>query len=272
MSDQRVTSKGALRRLFLSLLCCASTACLQAAGPCLPEALDETGVAVSWNHDGDTIKLEDGRRVRLIGIDTPELAKNNKPSQPFASRARQQLRDLLEAGDMVVSLRYGEDRHDRYGRLLAHVISGEGATASNLNARMVEDGMAVAISVPPNDRLAECYLDLEAGAREAERGIWSHARYQPVASSQLLRQGTGFRIIEARIDEVTEKRKGIWLRDLPLQVYIARRDLEAFDAGWLRSLQGERVRVRGWVKKDRYSPADKRFMMLRHPTAIEIID
>ena len=94
---------------------CAATAL---ADICLPASIDESGVEVSGVHDGDTLRLADGRKVRLLGIDSPELGRDGRPDQAFAARAREHLRGLIEQADWRVSLSVDRDRYDRYGRLL----------------------------------------------------------------------------------------------------------------------------------------------------------
>ena len=61
------------------------------AGP----TIDEIAI-VTYVYDGDTVKLSDGRSLRIVGIDTPEIGRNDRPSQPYAEAARRMLRELLE--------------------------------------------------------------------------------------------------------------------------------------------------------------------------------
>ena len=89
------------------------------AQPCLPFQVDEWA-EVSYVYDGDTVRLSDGRKVRLIGINTPEIGHDGQVSEPLGDAARQALQGLL-VGQPQVALRYEEDRRDRYGRLLAHL-------------------------------------------------------------------------------------------------------------------------------------------------------
>ena len=70
--------------------------------------------------DGDTVVLADGQHVRLIGINAPELGKDGAPNQPVAARARVGLAALVEKRHVTLVL--GRERHDHYGRLLAHLL------------------------------------------------------------------------------------------------------------------------------------------------------
>ncbi|MDH5185190.1 MAG: thermonuclease family protein, partial [Gammaproteobacteria bacterium] len=115
------------------------------AQPCLPPVIDEYAT-VRYVHDGDTLHLTDGRKLRFIGINTPELARDDLPQEPYAVEARQYVRGLLPTGSRI-GLVYGTEREDRHGRVLAHIVLADG---SSLNRRMLEHGYAQYIAVPPN--------------------------------------------------------------------------------------------------------------------------
>ena len=119
--------------------------------------------------DGDTIHLADGRRIRLLGIDAPELGYDDDPSEDGAESSRDWLRRRIE-GDSV-TLRYGRQRKDRYGRTLAWVMSADGEL---INRELLENGQARLVTrFPlPADLSAELHSSA-ARARVARRGIWS---------------------------------------------------------------------------------------------------
>src|SRR5690606_25821544 len=75
--------------------------------------------------DGDTLELVDGRRVRLIGINAPEIGRRGKPSEPYAQKARVELERL--AGESGLRLVVGVEPKDRYGRTLGHLFDARGA-------------------------------------------------------------------------------------------------------------------------------------------------
>ncbi len=121
--------------------------------------------------DGDTIRvLIDGRRerVRYIGIDTPETRHSRRGPQPFADEATEANRRLV-AGRQVRLVLDASER-DRYGRLLAYVYLRDGTF---VNARLVEEGFARVLTVPPNVRHAALFRKLEARARRSGRGLWA---------------------------------------------------------------------------------------------------
>ena len=113
--------------------------------------------------DGDTLTCRDGRRVRLIGIDTPELAQG-EPGR----RARAALLRLAPPGSPVRLERDVAPR-DRYGRELAHVWTGKRL----VNEALVLEGWAVLYTVPPNVKYAERLELAQKKARVAGAGLWA---------------------------------------------------------------------------------------------------
>lgn len=112
--------------------------------------------------DGDTFYCADGRKVRLIGVDTPELAQ-----RPEGRRAWDALRRLLPRG-RVVRLELDVAARDRYGRTLAYVWAGDRL----VNETMVRDGWAVLYTVPPNVRYVRRFERAQEQARAGRAGLW----------------------------------------------------------------------------------------------------
>ena len=79
--------------------------------------------------DGDTIILSNGERVRLIGVDTPETKHPNKPVQYFGKEASAFSKRMVEGKE--VTLEYGQQKRDKYGRLLAYVYLMDGTLTLN---------------------------------------------------------------------------------------------------------------------------------------------
>jgi len=116
--------------------------------------------------DGDTIRLADGRVVRLIGIDAPEARGSAGRVECFAAEATTAAHQLL-IGQHV---RFETDlsNTDRYGRLLRYAYVG----GAFINERLVREGFARAYAYPPDTRHAAVLKQAEREAREAHRGIW----------------------------------------------------------------------------------------------------
>jgi micrococcal nuclease len=120
--------------------------------------------------DGDTIVLADDAHVRLIGIDTPEVAGPYTRAECFGQRATAFARKLLPDGQDV-GLELDAEERDRHGRLLAYVYRARDGLF--VNAEMVRKGYAFALTVPPNVEHADELRRLAERARERERGLWS---------------------------------------------------------------------------------------------------
>ena len=121
--------------------------------------------------DGDTITITlDGRRerVRLIGIDAPEVSHDGTPSDCYGRAATRLLRQL--ADDRTVEVRPGREQRDRYGRLLAYV-KVRGA-ADDLQTMLLREGAARTLEIFPNTANAARYAELAAAARAQRRGLW----------------------------------------------------------------------------------------------------
>jgi endonuclease YncB( thermonuclease family) len=116
--------------------------------------------------DGDTLLLSTGERVRLIGVDTPELYHPLKPVQYFAKEASQFTRKMAEG--KRVRLEYDWRRLDRYNRLLAYVYLEDGTF---LNAEIIRQGYGFAYT-KYHFKYREEFRQYEREARENKRGLW----------------------------------------------------------------------------------------------------
>lgn len=131
--------------------------------------------------DGDTIQLETGERVRLIGIDTPEMHESDKLYRD-SQRTGQDTRTIQELGRRAyeftkklaegkrVSLEFDVEKYDKYSRLLAYVyLKKDGAF---VNAEIIKQGYASVMTIPPNAKYADLFLKLYQEARNNKRGLW----------------------------------------------------------------------------------------------------
>ncbi len=200
-----------------------------------------TSVTVQRVIDGDTLRLGDGRSVRMIGLNTPELGKQGRSDEPFAVAARQRLQALVEASGGRVGLRPGKQAQDHYGRTLAHIYSASGA---NLEAQMLADGLGFQVAVAPNVDLVACQQAAERSARQAGRGLW---RQSPVVKSGQI-QRSGFAVVSGRVSKVQRNRGGIWieLHD-SLVLRVAPNLVGQFDNARWPALKGKQIEARGWI-------------------------
>ena len=216
-------------------------------------------------YDGDTVKLADGRKLRFIGINTPEISRRGRAGQALAIQARAFLEELLDAHDRILKLQPGVEEHDHYGRVLAHAFLETGA---NVAVQLLDAGLATTVVVPPDTWAVDCYQHHENKARAARRGLWSLADYQPLDSASLPRDTEGFRIVHGRVTDIRRTRHSVWL-DFPgkLSARIPTKDLAYFQTGYLDSLTGKSVEIRGWIKKGREGLR----VTVRHPAALRLL-
>lgn len=234
-----------------------------AAAPECPADRIDREVTVAHVYDGDTVRLAGGDDLRLVGIDTPELGRDGAPDEPFAVAARDALVRLLATHDDRLGLHLAEERRDRYGRLLAHAYLPDGRSVARA---LLERGLALRVTVPPNTRHHRCYAAAEAEAREAGRGLWRLQRYHGVAAAALGPDAGGFHVVRGRIQRVGESRQAFWLELDGLTLRLAKDDLAAYFEGLEpRALTGRRLRVRGWI----YRAGGQARMNLRHPAGVE---
>lgn len=119
--------------------------------------------------DGDTIEIEGGVKVRLIGIDTPELRQSGD-SGCFGQEAKNYLSNLILG--QRIGLEKDVSEVDRYGRLLRYVYLED----ELINDALVRNGYARVSTYPPDVKYQQRFLDSEAYARQESLGLWSKCR------------------------------------------------------------------------------------------------
>ena len=137
----------------------------------VPVVCADDWIRVRWVDDGDTMVLMDGRRVRYLGINAPEIAndKYGKKADPLGYEALALNRHLVKG--KRVRLELDRETHDGYGRLLAYVyLRGN----QLINEQMVLNGLAYFYPHWPNNRYDDLLLKAQRKAMLATRGIWRH--------------------------------------------------------------------------------------------------
>ena len=243
--------------------------------------------AVTSVVDAETLTLDDGTEVRLIGALAPRPpdATLDVSFWPPERDAKAALERLVLGHS--VTLAFSGRRSDRYGRTLAHVFlePDEAGDRPWVQARMLAAGHARAFVV--KDSLG-CLRELaahEAIARQAGAGLWAHAAYQARDASRapdLMHLRSTFQIVEGEVTAVLPGRtalilrfgrEGEPLRDEQMLVDDAKHPARGFSIaikpaiarGWsaggltLDQTTGRRLRIRGWIER-------------RGGPAIEILD
>jgi len=218
-------------------------------------------VRLKWVYDGDTIQLSDGRKIRLIGINTPEISHNKKAAQAYSQQALQYLKTRLTGEDRLF-LTWDKDKRDKYSRYLAYVSLADG---SDVQAESISQGLAMSIVVPPNDQYLACYRQLESTARKQKRGIWTQAKYQIIKAEELSYSIQGYRFISGKIIKLIHLKQAVLLQLANnFSVYVPNKVFAELNK---KTKVGEQILVRGWISYFRKKPQIK----LYHAANIELL-
>jgi len=207
--------------------------------------------------DGDTVTLETGRDVRMVGTQAPKLplGRPNFEAWPLADAAKSYLEGL--ANGRTVTLFFGGRETDRYDRWLGHMVRDDGLW---LQGAMLEAGFARVYTFPDNRGAVTAMLAAELRARQSKRGIWAHPFYQVQAPRDLEAEPERFentyQIVQGRVESTGASGGrmfinfgGDWSTDFTSVISRAAQrrydDAPAFDAD---RLKGARVEVRGWIE------------------------
>lgn len=226
--------------------------------------------------DGDTLQLEDGLIVRLIGAGAPKQVSHHAAGSgnTLPEQARVMLEKLVLGRD--VQLFFGGTRSDRHQRSLAHLFVSGVEQSLWIQEAMVAAGMARVYSFRDNRACIRALQRAESAARSAGLGIWKASEFsvQPAhPPARLLSHADTFQIIEGRIisahavnNRVFLNFGKIWREDFTGS--ISRRDYKRFrETGLdLVMLEGRIVRIRGWIE-ERGGP----MIVLTHPEQLELV-
>ncbi len=248
-----------VRLAFLGLLLALSVASVQAR---MLQFCGHSFAAESFRVksvlDGDTLVLIDGRVVRLVGVNTPELNKgsksknNNKRPEPYAEQATNLVRSLIgKKGNVYLYRRSAEQ--DKYGRELAHVFLPDGRS---LAWELLRAGLAFRIAFDSNTAFQSCYKEAEFQARYAATRIWASDYWRYSAANKPPK--TGFILVSGRVASVSRSRKLVWVS---LGRYVVLKLPKAVMTGdaMRRIIEpGVCLEARGWLSHRRLSRAQKK--------------
>ncbi|HOO55940.1 MAG TPA: thermonuclease family protein [bacterium] len=123
--------------------------------------------------DGDTIVVIYGisrEKVRLIGIDTPEIERPDHKGEYCAQEALGFTRSIAEG--QIARIEFDTEKRDKYGRLLGYVYIMSDEKEIFLNEQLIKKGLARTMSIPPNTLHADRFSRLQKEAASAKIGIW----------------------------------------------------------------------------------------------------
>ena len=265
LPEKRVTA-------FRNLIAGGVLALFAGLGPAGAAALETGGQAtMSEVIDGDTLVLENGATVRLVGIQAPKLPLGRKgfEAQPLAEEARVLLENLTRGRTLTLS--FGGARRDRHGRLLAHL---HDETGTWIQGEILRRGYGRVYTFGDNRALAHEMAALEEAARAAGLGIWAVPFYRVRQVEETPRHIDSFQIIEGRVRDAAIVRGRAYLNfgddwRTDFTVSISSKDRRTFEAAGIDILayRGRRVRVRGWLES--YNGP---MIEATHPEQIEVLD
>jgi endonuclease YncB( thermonuclease family) len=240
-------------------------ASLPAPTPCKAEVF-ATG-KVGTVRDGRSFTLEDGRDIRLAGIEVPfpPAPGETGPRAEAGTAARAALQAIV-AGQNV-ELRQTSATADRYGRIVAFAFVNRDGVAASVAHEMLAKGfarVAAQIGDKPGDRACAAeLLGKERAARDGRLGLWGERYYAVVGAEsfdELVAERGRFTVVEGKVVSVRESGGTIYMNfgrrwSQALTVTILKRNERIFAAAGLdpKTLENRRLRVRGWVE-DRSGP------------------
>jgi micrococcal nuclease len=226
--------------------------------------------------DGDTLLLDTGRVVRLIGTQAPKLALGRPDHEDWPGGQAAKAALIALALNKPVLLRYGGAEVDRYGRTLAHAYILSGDSPVWVQEAMVGQGQARVYSFPDNRACLGALYAAESRARADGLGIWrdSHYRVRRADRPQELAALAGrYELVEGRILNAERVGTQVFLNfgryyKEDFTAVIDARALRLFAETGLdpAGLGDALVRVRGWVE-ERNGP----LIPVTHPEQIEIL-
>lgn len=231
---------------------CGQRAALDALAP-------GEGGTVASAPTGDSLVLEDGRKVRLAGVDAPS------GDEPFAAEAQGVLQSLV-VGRKVELLEGGADK-DAYGRTIAQVREPERGLW--VEAELLRLGAARVRTYPDNRAMVPRMLEAEAEARKAGRGLWALPAYRVLLPEEVGRERRGFVLVEGWATRLARQgdRALILFGPSGFAAEIPRSAWDDLTAAGLtpEALKGRLLRVRGNLSQGPDGPR----LWIDHPEQIE---
>lgn len=207
------------------------------------------GLAAKWETvkyviDGDTIITNRGETIRLLSINTPEIAYKGKVGEAGGKEAKAWLKKKLLG--QKIRLEKNVQHHDKFGRTLAFIFNEQG---ENINIRLIEKGLAILSIYPPNIKYLAGLQGAQVLAESKKLGLWNQPEYRvrPVQIIPKLSMKSWGRF-NATVRTVQKMKKGykLWLAE-HIYIWVANRHLS-----WVRDIESYKnkaIEVRGWPRK-----------------------
>lgn len=154
--------------MMVTTLVCLMLLCLRSSPPASVEGGRRYTVRVKRVFDGDTFETHSGQRIRLLGIDAPEVAHGDKPAQPYSQESTHWLRALI--GNSPVEVEEGVVATDRYGRTLGWVSLPDGRLVSELALETGNARLLSRFGLPL--KLEQRFRQAEKRAQQQALGVW----------------------------------------------------------------------------------------------------
>lgn len=207
--------------------------------------------------DGDTVVLEEGSQVRLVGIQAPKLSLGRKGFRdwPLAEQAKKELEGLVL--NQNVQLFFAKTRKDRHGRFLAHLVMENPEKESVwVQGEMLRRGFARVYSFKDNRICVREMLAIEALARASEEALWDLTYYRVRKDVEADNYINSFQLVEGRVENVAVRRDIIylnfsdnWRTDFTIAISTKDAKRHFTEMRDFKDLTGKKVRVRGWLEK-----------------------
>lgn len=210
-------------------------------------------------YDGDTVVLEDGRKIRLLGINTPEVQHRDKMADAGGEEAKHWLMNKLRHAK--VRIETDAEKTDKYGRTLAHLFTEEN---EHVNLSLIKAGLAAVSIYPPNLLYVNELVAAEKQAEKAKLGTWQRPEYAAIPISSLTGAGhPGWTRLEGKVVNIHTSKKYIYLEfSSQVDARIERKWLSLFPD--VNDYLDKTVEIRGWLNKSRNHFS----LLIRHPSAI----
>ena len=274
-----------MRHLLLALL----LACVPYALHAEPDSISETAY-ITGNPDGDTLRLADGARIRLDGINALEiphqpadidrcLPSNRRPDPQgpecdvtLANQAKDMLRDLAVGKNVRLQINPSR-RTDRYGRVLAQIyVPDTHGGEIWAEEKLLAAGLAYVYPLSGRELDLPRMLAIEKTARAAQRGIWRLPEMQPTPAAQAGTQYGHYTFIQGKVRDAVKIKNKIYLNfgadwHSDFTIMVERHDWNNFHTLDLLALKGKTVQARGFLHED-----NGPMLRATNPAQLEIID